>query len=443
MTFFSQFFPNKVFQNQNSTPANTPGVELDEATERSHNLAMQRIPPDNESGIRQRRGVSERNFQALERSEEERPGKKSWSKTNIFLTATLIGGIAASYFLGGGEGLSTGIATMTALLPAARVNNFCHSGKTLWPADPQNKYTGTIDELQIDQYGNLCGVNADLFSNLNEYAWEYDTWKTVQPDFNVFIQTEIGAVSQGNMTRFEDRGFDKKSARVIDDALLSLTWSLTECREPILSRGYERAKSNIAMPQEKLSTVIDELLHNTLAIGGFYNPRVVGFTFSQIFYNHDQQLFAINMVDAPRDLDRITGTLFHEILHNWGFSHNSNDPSAYQDRSKAILALQDSMQEFVRDEILGSCSQENFHSCTLFGRYPIGDLDQKNWSENELPSFCKKENPNWKYLKWAGIGTASVLTLLGVYKIVSTFKALENQRRAYVFIEEDEDTQLS
>ncbi|MFT4553141.1 MAG: hypothetical protein ACI9S8_001777 [Chlamydiales bacterium] len=443
MTFITQFFPKNFFQNQDLTPHNSTEIESEGLEERSHNLSMQRIPQDNKNRLRNRRLISDRNIQHFETSVEEGQKKKAWNKTAIFPTATIVVGLAASYFLGSHEGISSGIASMTALLPAIRGENFCHSGTKLWATDPLNKYTGTIGELQIDRYGNLCGENAAIFSSLKEYAWEFDTWDAIQPDFKVFIQTEVGAVSQGNMSRFEDRAFDKKSARTIDNAILALTWSLTECRDPILSKGYERARSNIAMPQEKLSTVIDELLHNTLAIGGFYNPRVVGFTFSQIFHNHDQQLFAINILDAPRDLDRITGTLFHEILHNWGFSHNSNDPTAYQDRTKAILALQDVMQEFVRDEILGKCSQEDFHSCSLFGRYPIGELDQKTWSEDLLPKMCRKPSPHWTYLEWAGIGTASILSLYGIYKIASLYRSQENQRRDYVLIEENDSTEIS
>ena len=360
----------------------------------------------------------------------------------MFLTATLVTSIAATYFTGSSETINSCLVSMSALLPTLKGGYSCLSGTSLWTADPANKYTGTTGELQIDKFGNLCGVNADLFSNLNDYTWEYDTWKTIQPDFKVFIQSREGAVSQGDMSRFEDRAFDKNSAREIDNAVLALTWSLTECRDPILSLGYERAKSNIAMPQEKLSVVIDELLQNTLAIGGFYNPRVVGFTFSQIFHNNQHQLFAINMVDAPRSLDRSTGTLFHEILHNWGFSHNSNDPTAYKDRTKAILALQDAMQEFVRDVIMEKCSPDDLHSCTLFRRYPIGELNTQDWSEDELPDICRKPNPHSKYLQWASAGTLGILSLLGIYRIVSHYRNRENQGREYVLIEESEVTEI-
>jgi len=53
--------------------------------------------------------------------------------------------------------------------------------------------------------------------------------------------------------------------------------------------------------------------------------------------------FNVNYLDriSPQG---VASVLFHELMHNLGFGHTSNDPESYKDRSVAILALEDCMK---------------------------------------------------------------------------------------------------
>jgi len=54
--------------------------------------------------------------------------------------------------------------------------------------------------------------------------------------------------------------------------------------------------------------------------------------------------FNVNDLDRSSP-QRVASVLFHELMHNLGFGHISNDPQAYTNRGVAILALEDCMKE--------------------------------------------------------------------------------------------------
>lgn len=92
-----------------------------------------------------------------------------------------------------------------------------------------------------------------------------------------------------------------------------------------------------------------------IAIGG-YEQQIGGgkdasgaFTYSKPLHKlEDYQLFglSLNTNDVQTsNASYIASTIFHEILHNFGFGHTSNDPESYKDRSVAILAMEDCMRE--------------------------------------------------------------------------------------------------
>jgi hypothetical protein len=95
--------------------------------------------------------------------------------------------------------------------------------------------------------------------------------------------------------------------------------------------------------------------NNYIVIGGYRQPIGGGkntsgaFTYSSplsTLGSANLIALSINTVDlANSDDDRVAAVIFHELLHNMGFSHTSNDPSSYNDRSVAILALEDCMNK--------------------------------------------------------------------------------------------------
>lgn len=94
-----------------------------------------------------------------------------------------------------------------------------------------------------------------------------------------------------------------------------------------------------------------------IAIGAYEQSLSPGrnasgaFTYSQPLarvQSTNSKLFGLSFNVNDLDLSspqRVASVLFHELMHNLGFGHTSNDPQAYRNRGVAILALEDCMKE--------------------------------------------------------------------------------------------------
>lgn len=315
----------------------------------------------------------------------------------------------------------TGIATCV-LLGEAPESCHCLRGST--SPVRRSLYTGTVNDLGIDSQGELIGRNAELFTDLDGYSRGVKTWKAIQPDFNVYIQTKEGAYTSDNQTGaadiFKDSAFNKTMAAHIDDAILAFTWSLTEWRDGILDMGYFEAKKGIALNQSELSLAIGRFFKSTLAIGGFENNSTVhaaGFTYGEVDSDGASKLYSINLLSRQFSLDETVGYIFHEVLHNFGFMHGSNALDSYKDRSVAILALEDMMASFIQYFVRDKCPPDDIlQDCSIFDKYPVAGR-QVVVSTTKIPGPVEGNEDEKRKTMYrnAAVGLAlATVTLLGL-----------------------------
>jgi hypothetical protein len=257
-------------------------------------------------------------------------------------------------------------------------------------------FTGTTRELNIGSNGQLTGINADKFTLLDQVSFNFDTYKAIQPNFKVYVQTGLGTRSPSE-GQFQDATFNTQQSQHLSESYLAMTWVLTECRNSILDIGYRNANKGIAMTRAQLDVAIDKLLESSVAVGGFRNPNtgIGGYTYSQIARSGEHDLFTFNLPvpsSFPHDLN--SAIMFHELLHSLGFSHNiGNDPNQYADRGKAILALEDAMRGVVRRTVTQRCGSTPLRDCAVFGDYAVGQNPGSRPTTLPLPSECAG-NPN-------------------------------------------------
>jgi hypothetical protein len=293
-------------------------------------------------------------------------------------------------------------------------------------------YTGTVDDLAIDSDRMLTGRNAELYTDLDRYSRGVQTWKAVQPDFNIYIQTKEGAKTSDNQTGaagiFTDSAFNKSRIAHIDDAMLALTWSLTKWRDGIFDMGFFDAKKDIALNRSELSQATDKFFRSTLAIGGFENNssvKAAAFTYGAIASSNGSHLFAINLITDDLPLDETVGHIFHEVLHNFGFMHGSNAIVDYQDRSVAILAFEYIMSSFIRYFVLDKCDAENLlQDCSIFGAYPVAGREPMTISPTKVQG---NEEPKRKDLLKNAAIVCALATASGLFFYLSYKRYRRNQ----------------
>lgn len=316
------------------------------------------------------------------------PFSNSEKATAVFAVAVSTATYATYYFLES-VGVPTSAIPLLSVIPGLLAT-------TGIPSCHRSLFTGTTRELNIDSNGALTGINADKFSRLNTYAWNFNTWNAIQPNFSVYVQTKLGTRKPSEI-QFQDAAFDTSLARHLDDSFLAFTWALTDCRNAVLDEGYRNANKGIAMTKEALNSAIDQLFQNSIAVGGFRNPNtgIGGYTYSQIAQNGPHQLFTFNLPVPSSFSHQInTAIIFHEILHSWGFSHNfGSDPNEYADRTKAILALEDAMKNVVSRYVVQRCNSVPLRECAVFGNYSVGSNPGQRSQTLPLPAVCAG-NPN-------------------------------------------------
>ncbi|MFT4551863.1 MAG: hypothetical protein ACI9S8_000484 [Chlamydiales bacterium] len=133
-------------------------------------------------------------------------------------------------------------------------------------------FTGTTRELNIDSNGQLTGVNANKFTPLDQVSFNFDTYKAIQPNFKIYVQTGLGTHSPSE-GQFQDATYSTQQSQHLSESFLAMTWALTECRNSILDIGYQNANKGIALTKAQLNVAIDQLLENSVEVGGFLNPN--------------------------------------------------------------------------------------------------------------------------------------------------------------------------
>lgn len=96
----------------------------------------------------------------------------------------------------------------------------------------------------------------------------------------------------------------------------------------------------------------------------------VGFNRIRALYKDDTDLksliaLSFNTNDLARSSPAtVAAVMFHELLHNIGFEHSGNNPADYVNRGKAILALEDCMEEEAIKlmNVVGSALENNVAS---------------------------------------------------------------------------------
>jgi|GEM_PF-2886350 len=116
--------------------------------------------------------------------------------------------------------------------------------------------------------------------------------------------------------------------------------------------------SNLDFVVTPLASDLENLImssRNHIAIGG-YRQSIGGGKNSSGAFTYSSPLstigttkliaLSVNTVDVQNsEPNRVAAVIFHELLHNLGFGHTSNDPSSYRNRSVAILAMEDCMNQ--------------------------------------------------------------------------------------------------
>ncbi|MCB9137058.1 MAG: SH3 domain-containing protein [Caldilineaceae bacterium] len=184
--------------------------------------------------------------------------------------------------------------------------------------------------------------------------------------------------------KYPDGIYSGEQVEQLSRAVDSMLWVFDNRMDELMGCGVQNSANEIPgayitanklLDGNKLAGHIDALFFSSkvsiIAIGGFNKSQnsngsyTRGVTFSGLLYPPSEpphyldeipylsgtltgfNLNTNSVVWKYMAEDIMAGVIFHEILHNFDFGHNSNDLSSYKDRSKAILALQDCMAEEV------------------------------------------------------------------------------------------------
>jgi hypothetical protein len=211
--------------------------------------------------------------------------------------------------------------------------------------------------------------------------------------------------ADGTVTTYYDGAFGRPSdglARLLHGQVTLMTWALNRKIDELMSCATQRTTrsipdnyrfSNGILNTQRLKQDLrctfnlptTSLATNHIAIGAFNNPSddggiTLGLTWSRPLDTVpgdpgtvrdlsrvcdpeiNSFLIGINLNVSLESQELLTlgtgaASIFHELLHNFGFHHfsggqRSNDASAYTDRSQAILALEDCMCNLVRNRVL-------------------------------------------------------------------------------------------
>jgi hypothetical protein len=191
-----------------------------------------------------------------------------------------------------------------------------------------------------------------------------------------------------------DGAFTGDSAILLHASVTLMTWVLAERMDDLMSCAASKTVLEIpsryvftdgytlvpGFDTQKLKRDLEAMFFfgipfsTHIAIGAFNNPAKdggikLGVTWSEpldsrpqnekdlsnitslgsvlIGINHNVHSDALNLLT----LGTSAGSIFHEILHNFGFDHGDNKLSSYKDRTKALFALEDCMCNIVRERV--------------------------------------------------------------------------------------------
>ncbi len=241
----------------------------------------------------------------------------------------------------------------------------------------------------------LAGSHAVLFEELSRVAdcplclIGFDTYKN-HINARFWYQTSLGTIPNSD---YNDGTFSGDDAIRLHAAVTLMSWALSERMNELLSCAVSNARSLIPERYNVPFSLVSQLdaaklredfllaffpaepSTTHISIGAFDNDAsngaiTLGVTWSRPLdsrpqeaqdlsniQNLDSVLIGINQnvsTDADKilTLGRSAGNIFHELLHNFGFGHNTNDLSSYKDRTIAILAIEDCMCNLVRDRVI-------------------------------------------------------------------------------------------